>query len=297
MLNAPKLKRCRFVGYDVSSTWRSVHQAGAAFNHVALGDLLRKLRPGTRWCVEAHIVAESFWRDLASLRTLRPRCRALVMVRVRQPLAWYQSYYSWTVLGKQRGREEGYGANFSEWLAGAPNLQSRLLLFGDAAGGPRWEQKGADRLQPGAPRRLTVAQRRGVQRILQAADIVAPVERLDESLVLLRQLAGGWLDTRYSRTRPGPTHGPWEARRPQRVVAGVHALCAEGASRRACAAAAAEAAPDDHELYVTVCDRFERQLRVHAGPGLEQALRKHVASVRTIHTSRVESAPPVPYTE
>ena len=129
MLNALKLKRCRFVGYDVSSTWRSVHRAGAAFNHVALGDLLRKLRPGTRWCVEAHIVADCFWRDLASLRTLRPRCRALVMVRVRQPLAWYQSYYSWTVLGKQRGREEGYGANFSEWLAGAPNLQSRPALI------------------------------------------------------------------------------------------------------------------------------------------------------------------------
>ena len=129
MLNALKLKRCLFIGYDVSSTWRSVHRAGAAFNHVALGELLRKLRPGARWCVEAHIVADSFWRDLASLRTLRPRCRALVMVRVRQPLAWYQSYYSWTVLGKQRGREEGYGANFSEWLAGAPNLQSRPALI------------------------------------------------------------------------------------------------------------------------------------------------------------------------
>ena len=62
ILNAQTLKRCRFVGYDVSSTWHSVHKAGAAFNHVALSDLLRRLRPGTRWCVEAHIVAESFWQ-------------------------------------------------------------------------------------------------------------------------------------------------------------------------------------------------------------------------------------------
>ena len=30
------------------------------------------------------------------------------MVRVRQPLAWYQSYYAWTVLGKQRAREVDY---------------------------------------------------------------------------------------------------------------------------------------------------------------------------------------------
>ena len=59
MLNTRTLKRCRFV---VSSTWRSVHKAGTAFNHVALSDLLRRLRPGTRWCVEAHIVADSFWQ-------------------------------------------------------------------------------------------------------------------------------------------------------------------------------------------------------------------------------------------
>ena len=93
---------CTFVGYDVSSTWRRAGGNGG-FNHVAFGELLRRLRPGTRWCVEAHIVSDSFWADVARLHAM-PRTRALVMVRVREPYAWYTSYYEWQVLGKQRGR-------------------------------------------------------------------------------------------------------------------------------------------------------------------------------------------------
>ena len=50
---------CTFVGYDVSSTWRRAGSNGG-FNHVAFSELLRRLRPGTRWCVEAHIVSDSF---------------------------------------------------------------------------------------------------------------------------------------------------------------------------------------------------------------------------------------------
>lgn len=93
---------CTFVGYDVSSTWRRAGSNGG-FNHVAFSELLRRLRPGTRWCVEAHIVSDSFWSDVMRLHAM-PRTTSLVMVRVREPYSWYTSYYEWQVFGKQRGR-------------------------------------------------------------------------------------------------------------------------------------------------------------------------------------------------
>jgi hypothetical protein len=258
LMHNAQLRHCRYVGYDVSSTWRSISKGGAAFNHIALGELTRKVSPGTRWCIEAHIVSATFWPEVTALRS---RCTTTVMVRVRQPLAWYRSYYSWAVLGKQRGGEMGYGVNFTHWLPN--NLQSRMLLFGDAAGVRRWEQKQVD-LRPRVPStrsaRLSPPQQSGLRRILRAADIVAPLERLDEALVLLNRLAGGWLDTRYERERPGPTHGPWEARRPQRRVDDVGSFCAPGERERACQRAVEEVAPDDHELYATASARFEQQV-------------------------------------
>ena len=51
------------------------------------------------------------------------------MVRVRQPLAWYQSYYAWTVLGKQRAREVGYRG-----LGFRVKIRARLRVLGWSEG-------------------------------------------------------------------------------------------------------------------------------------------------------------------
>ena len=222
--NAQK-RRCRFVGYDVSSTWRSAKlKSSAKFNHIAFGEFARKVRAGQRWCVEAHIVFDTFWSDLAALRGRCAYCRALVMVRVRHPYSWYRSYYSWAVFSKQRAGVSGLGANFTEWLP--HNLQSRMLLFGDAAGAHRWEQKKIDqRPHSRDGHALSSQQWAGLHRILRAADIAAPLERFDEALVLLSHLSGGWLDTHYITHRPGPTHGSWEGR-PQHTVPALESICA-----------------------------------------------------------------------
>ena len=126
------------------------------FRHQRLGELIaNELRsPSGHYCVEAHIVAPSFWSDLAALRLTHfaARCPVVVseirgirtpslppssqasagapdgigglgvriplatVVRVREPYSWYRSFYDWGVLGRQRGGDATYGANFTDWL-------------------------------------------------------------------------------------------------------------------------------------------------------------------------------------
>ena len=86
---------CRYAGYDVSSTWKS----RVGFNHMKFVEIARDVAKGGRfWCVEAHVVAETFWHDLDALRnTLRlqaprsPPCTIVTLVRVREPYSWYKS--------------------------------------------------------------------------------------------------------------------------------------------------------------------------------------------------------------
>ena len=89
---------CHYAGYDLSSTWKS----RAGFNHMNFLEIARDLAKGGRfWCVEAHIVAETFWHDLDVLRNTlslarlqaprSPPCTIVTLVRVREPYSWYKS--------------------------------------------------------------------------------------------------------------------------------------------------------------------------------------------------------------
>ena len=89
------------------------------------------------------MVNEDFWTDLAALRASsfitapHMRCALVVVVRVREPLSWYRSYFNWAVLSRQRtGHVKAWGANFTDWLP--PNMQSRFMLHGTFGRGSEW---------------------------------------------------------------------------------------------------------------------------------------------------------------
>lgn len=271
--------RCRFVGYDVSRTWASK----VGFSHQQLGELVagELSTPRGHYCVEAHVVATEFWAELAALRRtpFAAACPVVVMVRVREPLAWYRSFYDWGVLGRQRANVTTYGANFTDWLP--RNMQSTNLL---ASGSQRMAVLAAVKPSPAEPRTLGEASWRKLMRGLAAVDIVAPMERLDESLVLLGRLAGFLTTTAYERIRPAPVRGPWQKVRPQLPIAPSAEQCA---SEALCRLAVAHAAPDDLQLYEHATRRFDAQLAaLPDDESFARELAAHRAAVQAREFSR-----------
>ena len=85
------------------------------------------------------MVGGSFWAELALLRTTRfaRRCNIVVMLRVREPLSWYRSYFDWAVLSRQKtGNAPQWGVNFTDWLPA--NMQARFLLHGTRGQPSEW---------------------------------------------------------------------------------------------------------------------------------------------------------------
>ena len=262
-----QLGNCEYLGYDVGRTW----QSRVGFSHKSLTELKRELnRPPMaprRICMEAHMVNEDFWTDLAALRASsfitapHMRCALVVVVRVREPLSWYRSYFNWAVLSRQRtGHVKAWGANFTDWLP--PNMQSRFMLHGTFGRGSEWAVEMAKTSRWVAPR-LTTQRWEALERIVRSADVAAPLDRLDDSLRLVRHHSGFLNSTDYVTLKPAPMHGPWERLPKLMQVDTAEQFCA----RRGvdCSAAVRAAAPDDHRLYELVMKLFDAQWRAHLG--------------------------------
>ena len=279
---------CEYVGYDLGRTW----QSRVGFNHTSLAELVAQLSveppPRRRLCAEAHMVAGSFWTDLAALRATafaQRACRVVVMVRVREPYSWYKSFYDWAVRPRQRTGEARWGQNFTDWLP--YNMQSRYLLHGTRGQPSEWADDLASRALPNAPTRLgderwqelTVALDRSV-------DVLAPLERLDDALALLLLRSGGvggvgsggvggglLSSLAYTTTRPHPVRGPWE-RRPQ-MNAGVQSavdFCeADETAHARCVAAVRAHAADDYRLHALATARFDAQWRSEGAAAAQAA--------------------------
>jgi len=191
-VNAGWHGRCAFVGY--------------AFDRRKVESILRS---GTRVCAEAHgPVGPRFWeKELPQLRALQLRVGACsgikVVLRVREPFAWYVSWYLWeAALG---GRQK---INASS-LPG--NLQARILASGYTSTRHLSGQRGP--LSPGESARarrdvmlhrrisflgpLSPGESARVELALRTADLVAPTERFREFAVLASVLVGGWLSPTY----------------------------------------------------------------------------------------------------
>lgn len=256
------LGMCTYIGYDVGRTWES----RVGFHHHSLAELARdELTPDSRkrYCIEAHMVGETFWADLHAVHAspYAVTCRVIVFIRVREPLSWYKSYYSWAVFSRQqRGQLEEWGANFTDWLP--PNMQCRFLLHGTNGQGSEWAGDMA-KARRTWPQHLTATRWRQLERNVRAADVLAPLDRLDESLALVRHLSGILRTSTYKTTVPQPMHGPWERQPKTWHVEKVRDFC----MRVDCAEAVRRRAPDDHRLYELTTELFDEQWRTHCSDG------------------------------
>jgi len=261
-VNAGWHGRCAFVGY--------------AFDRRKVESILRS---GTRVCAEAHgPVGPRFWeKELPQLRALQLRVGACsgikVVLRVREPFAWYVSWYLWeAALG---GRQK---INASS-LPG--NLQARILASGYTSTRHLSGQRGP--LSPGESARVELA--------LRTADLVAPTERFREFAVLASVLVGGWLSPTYhsaNRAHEGVAgDGAWGCgpRAGSRDALKCYALNASDLCSEAdpatprCRALVRSAAADDHRLYALAVARFDETLAAHDGPAFRAQLASHAAAV------------------
>jgi hypothetical protein len=98
---------------------------------------------------------------------------------------------------------------------------------------------------------------------LIAIQLAAPLDRLDDSLRLVRHHSGFLNLTDYVTLKLAPMHGPWERLPKLMQVDTAEQFCA----RRGvdCSAAVRAAAPDDHRLYELVVKLFDAQWRAHLG--------------------------------
>ena len=262
---------CQYIGYDVSQTWTS----RVGFVHRNFAELVNELPHAQtrRWCVEAHVVAHSFWEDVVTLQRseFAARCRVLVMLRVREPFSWYRSFYDWAILPRQRGGDDRFGANFTDWLPS--NLQSSVLL---SATSQRMAVQLARRPPDGEARTLGTVGWARLMRMVRTADIVAPLELFDESLVMLRRRSGFLSTATYRMVHPPQMRGPW-SKKPQRPVESAATLCAGAAAESHCRRAVRDVAPADVRLHATATKLFEAQL----APWLDDAgFRAELAQLR-----------------
>ena len=260
---------CEYIGYDVGRTWES----RVGFNHRSLPELALQLKSGRtesqRICMEAHMVGGTFWDELAALRASQSfmrACTLVVVIRIREPLSWYRSYYDWAVLSRQRtGDVDGglahWGANFSDWLPA--NMQSRFLLHGSKGQDSEWANVVARRR--GGP---TIGAERWaeLESIVRSAEVVAPLDRLAESLRLVVRRSGFLRTSEFISHKPSPMHGPWERLPRLARVRPAAEFCAQPAAD--CAAAVRAVAPADHRLYQLANSLFEEQWRREFGSPL-----------------------------
>ena len=97
---------------------------------------------------EAHFgseeMSDKMMSDMQDLRQIYKSggidCPIVLVTRVREPLAYYLSFYKWGVAFRQREarvknskRRPPWGNNFTDWVAQNPNLQSSVMVRGMAA--------------------------------------------------------------------------------------------------------------------------------------------------------------------
>ena len=135
------------------------------------------------------MVGGKFWSELASLRAapaFMRACNLVVLIRVREPLSWYRSYFDWAVLSRQKtGDAVQWGSNFTDWLP--HNMQCRFLLHGTRGQASEWAPDVARRRS--GPR-VGPARWSELERIVRAADVVAPLDQLPQALRLVLRRAG-----------------------------------------------------------------------------------------------------------
>ncbi|EOD24429.1 hypothetical protein EMIHUDRAFT_238464 [Emiliania huxleyi CCMP1516] len=237
----------RHVEKNGGSTFRSLLEQNSRHGRCVRGgnprpwdvaEVSDALRRGQRVCAEAHgEVGYLFWsRDVPRLRALGVSaggCSGVkVFLRVREPFAWYVSWFRWEAgyRGLVRLNESTAGAmehpaetllpiqarklligalavTWPRGLAGLPRMQlivgPKRYLAEPPSGALSAEERrrlelalaSADARPPGLSRATKPPSR---MRLWRQADLVGPTERMAEFAVLAARLAGGWLSSTFA---------------------------------------------------------------------------------------------------
>lgn len=143
--------------------------------------------------IEAHFGFEELGTrvlpDLKRLEKLyqgiRVECPIVFVTRIREPLAYYVSFYKWGVGFRQKKSPEVFGANFTDWAQRVPNLQSSIMVRGMAAMHAEYYGK-----FPRSRREDPVAADEALDAYLSQFTVVGTVERFDETLLHAADLSG-----------------------------------------------------------------------------------------------------------
>jgi hypothetical protein len=226
-------------------------------------------------------------------------CPLVLLTRVREPLAFYLSFYRWGVGFRQRDNPGAYGATFLDWAARVPNLQSTMMMRSKAAYHAEYAPKryrGAyvapDDLEDETARHGRQRARRKWENLkafgatprsawhrltamLDQFAVVGTMERFDESLLLAYDAAGLPL-LPYHRNTPRQKNG----------YKGKNAdACPD---MDACRRLVRRIAPRDHMMY----DRYRQRLeeRIH---GLGEPFAMRVAAFKRAVANAQVCLPPV----
>jgi len=232
--------RCLYWGYGPAlPSWEKLMEL--------LSDPLLGSSP-LRLCLELHFRVPYYAESVPKLAAIRDRalsagtCRVVLMTRVREPLAYYLSFWRWAIMGRQLtdrecrekhalGKHAGarvlpetacpdrlHGSSFVEWAASVPNLQSRLLLDAGAAtcieepsrrNPPPLRLNGPKQSCAAQAANFGAEQQKELFKILDLHDIVGSVEAFDEHLLVLQKLTE-WrtADLAYVHNTPCYHHLP-----------------------------------------------------------------------------------------
>ncbi len=211
------------------------------------------------------------------------RCRVVLVTRLREPLSFYASFYSWTVAWRQHRNASEFGASMVEW---APrNLQATIFMHSlDSSAaefiGVRTRAAAEKRAvfsqfdppgrQPGStieqPPGVGAARVRQLEQQLRSFDLVGVLERFDETLLMLADLTG-LQHLLYTRKVPENTN-----KRFARLNANRRTIDIACPDLAACKARVKAVAPVDALIYERAAADFDARVRA-MGPGFARRLK------------------------
>jgi hypothetical protein len=273
---------CMYWGYQQRSTaWNSFVSHLSAWS-----DDEAAAEPPLRVCMEAHshidygVPWQTRFEQLLALREkLRHRLKLLLLLRLREPLSHYISYYLWTVAERQQRSPQRFGRSFEEWARRVPNLQTEVLLSSKHAFTASFAPVGHSDLRGwrerwGTPNR-TAARRRLALRVVSSYDVLGTTKRFAETSLLVAR-ALNWTaydaapppDKANAAPEPAETcmrrnvaqpDRMWWCRVPGRPPAEerrrVHARVCPNTTK--CRQLIRELAPVDHEIYALAKSRLD----------------------------------------
>jgi len=263
------------LGYGLYTGYSQMRWAedGAVLSKLAMAAAKRGAAPRHLIMMEAHFgyveFADSVMPQLQSVeriyQTAKISCPLVLVTRVREPLAYYISFFKWGVAGRQAKDPKTFGHNFTGWASQVPNLQSTIMTKGMMAMPAEYY----GRFPNSARVRMSNEQAwEQVSKLLDQFTLVGTVKRFDETLLLASDLTGLPLFP-YKRNKPTNKMG---------FRGSTKSVCPD---LDACREHVRRVAPVDHLMYDKYASLFEARLQT-LGPEFAKRVSAFSADVDAV---------------